>query len=317
MVESLCIIYKDNSLLFFSFGIMKKNEWVLDRLIRLLIALLAIVWWYMRLHGTLQIVVYIVGIIALFTSITGFCALYAPFKISTYRGKQVKSWKVILWIFIALVVWWIFVFLSNFFSRKFFLEDYAKMNDSYKQLLFNSGKEKRAESISYYEKLLPAYAQFFKKYTNYKPYALKWDTQLNADLEKIAGLLNGINDGIYNGDLLATHKTLEEIRPIEQEILKRNGFSLLAIALVDFHDIMEEVIAWADEKNVQKIIETYPLADEKLKAIEIELNDEWIQTIRKNLDTTLDMAKNNQLDWLAQQWADLKASFVKVYLIKG
>jgi len=64
-------------------------------------------------------------------------------------------------------------FLSNFFSRKFFLEDYAQMNDSYKQLLFNTGKEKRAESISYYEKLIPAYAEFQKKYTDYKPYALK------------------------------------------------------------------------------------------------------------------------------------------------
>jgi hypothetical protein len=59
------------------------------------------------------------------------------------------------------------------------LEDFAQMNDSYKQLLFNSGKEKREESISYYEKLLPAYAQFQEKYTNYKPYVIKKDTQLN------------------------------------------------------------------------------------------------------------------------------------------
>jgi hypothetical protein len=35
------------------------------------------------------------------------------------------------------------------------------------------------------------------------------------------------------------------------------------------------------------------------------------------LDAILDMAKANKLDLLEQQWADLKASFVKVYLIKG
>lgn len=191
------------------------------------------------------------------------------------------------------------------------------MNDSYKQLLFNSGKEKRAESISYYEKLIPAYAQFQKKYTAYKPYALKGDVQLDSDLEKIANLLNDIKDGVYTGDLPTTHKRLEEIRGIEQEMFKRNWFSMLAVALVDFHDIMEEVIAWADTKDVQKIISTYPIADEKLKEIELELNDAGIQTIRKNLDTLLDMAKNNQLDALVKQWADLKASFVKVYLIKG
>jgi hypothetical protein len=65
---------------------------------------------------------------------------------------------------------------------------------------------------------------------------------LDADLEKIGTLLNEIKDDIYNGDLAATHTRLEEIRGIEQEIFKRNGFSMLGVALVDFHDIMETVI---------------------------------------------------------------------------
>ena len=296
---------------------MKKNEWSLDRLIRLLIAVIAVVGWYFWLAWTLQIVAYIVGIIALFTSIIGFCWLYPLLKINTCEIKPTNKKTMVLWFIVIIIIGGIFAFVSNFFSRKFFLEDYAKMNDSYKQLLFNSGKEKRAESISYYEKLLPAYAQFQKKYTYYKPYALKWDLQLNDDLEKIAGLLREIKDGVYNGDLPTTHKRLEEIRTIEQEIFKRNGFSMLAVALVDFHDIMEEIIAWADAKDIQKIISTYPIADEKLKEIEAELNDQWIQTIRKDLDTILDMAKSNQIDSLGKQWAKLKASFVKVYLIKG
>ncbi len=191
------------------------------------------------------------------------------------------------------------------------------MNDSYKQLLFNTGKEKREESISYYEKLIPAYKEFQDKYSNYKPYVLKSDTKFNADLETISTLLTDIKDAVYSGDLPATHKKLEEVRPIFQDIFKRNWFSMLAITLVDFHDIMETVIAWADKKDTQKIISTYPMADEKLKEVEAQLNDESIQAIRKNLDTILDMAKNNQLDWLSKQWSDLKSSFVKVYLIKG
>jgi len=65
---------------------------------------------------------------------------------------------------------------------------------------------------------------------------------LDADLEKIGTLLNDIKDGVYNGDLPSTHTRLEEIRGIEQEMFKRNGFSMLAVALVDFHDIMEVVI---------------------------------------------------------------------------
>ena len=296
---------------------MKRNEWTTDRLIRLAVAVLSLVGGFFWLHGAVQIVMYVIGIIALFTSITGFCALYPFFKINTWNKKPAKKSNVTLRVVLILVVSWIAVFLSNFFSRKFFLEDYAQMNDSYKQLLFNTGKGKRAESISYYEKLIPAYAAFQKKYTDYKPYALKWDVRLDADLEKIGTLLNEIKDDIYNGDLAATHTRLEEIRGIEQEIFKRNGFSMLAVALVDFHDIMETVIQWADTQDTQKILDTYPLADEKLKEVEVELNDEGIQAIRKNLDTIRDMARNNQIDELAKQWAELKASFVKVYLIKG
>jgi hypothetical protein len=66
---------------------------------------------------------------------------------------------------------------------------------------------------------------------------------LDADLETIARLLNDLKDGVYTGDLSIAHKRLEEIRIIEQEMFKRNGFSMLAVALVDFHDVMELVIA--------------------------------------------------------------------------
>lgn len=317
MVVSSCINYKRIKINFIKFIIMKKNEWNLDRLIRLFIAIVAFIWWYFRLGGTLQIILYIVSGISLFTSITWFCGLYTILKINTYKNQPIKKIFVWIYIIIILILWWILAFLSNFFSRKFFLEDFAHMNDSYKQLLFNSGKEKREESVSYYEKLIPAYKEFQDKYANYKPYVLKNDNKLNSDLETISILLKNIKEAVYSGDLPSTHKKLEEVRPIFQDIFKRNWFSMLAITLVDFHDIMEIIIEWADTKDTQKIISTYPTADEKLKEVEKELNDKSIQAIRKNLDTILDMAKNNQLESLAKQWADLKSSFVKVYLIKG
>jgi hypothetical protein len=96
------------------------------------------------------------------------------------------------------------------------------MNDSYKQLLFNTGKEKRDESISYYEKLIPAYKEFQDKYSNYKPYVLKNDNKFNSDLETISILLKNIKEAVYSGDLPSTHKKLEEVRPIFQDIFKRN-----------------------------------------------------------------------------------------------
>lgn len=67
----------------------------------------------------------------------------------------------------------LFGFASSFFTKKIFLEDFATMNNNYKQLLFNSGKEKRAESISFYEKLIPAYNEFQEKYIQYQPIAIR------------------------------------------------------------------------------------------------------------------------------------------------
>lgn len=296
---------------------MKKNEWSRGRLLRLVLAVLAIVVWYFWLAWTVQIIVYIIALVALFTSIVWFCSLYPLLKITTCETKPMSKKVMVLWIIGSLILGAILAFASNFFSRKFFLEDFAHMNDNYKQLLFNSGKEKRTESIAYYDKLIPAYAQFQKKYTKYQPYVLKKDTQLIADLEKVATLLGDIKDAVYSGDLLLTHKKLEEVRPIFQEMFKRNWISMLAVTLVDFHDIMEEIIAWADAKDSQKIINTYAIADEKMKEVEAELNDEGIQTIRKNLDIILEMANNNQVELLWKQAQELKASFVKVYLIKG
>lgn len=295
---------------------MKRNEGTLDRLIRLFIAVFALLGGYLWLFGTLQIVVYVIGVVALVTAATGFCGLYALLKINTNK-KSLNKIVTILSILLIVVLWWVFVYVSNFVTKKIFLEDFAVMNDSYKQLLFNTGKEKREESVSYYQKLIPAYEQFQNKYTAYKPLIIKWDNQFDADLLQISELLWSFRIYVYSEDLLEMHKGLEAVRPVFQDIFKRNWFSMLAVTLVDFHDIMEEILDAADVQNVQKIIDTYPLADEKLRAIEDELNDESIQTIRNNLDAIWDMANNNQIHWLSEKWAELKSSFVKVYLKRG
>jgi Protein of unknown function (DUF2892) len=296
---------------------MKANEGSLDRLIRICIGFTAMIGSFFWLGWTAQIIVYIVWLIALVTGCIGFCGLYKLLKITTCEKKKMNKKTMGRSIIAITLISAIFGIASSFFTKKIFLEDFATMNNNYKQLLFNSGKEKRAESISYYEKLIPAYNEFQEKYTNYQPLILRWDENFTYDIAKVGVMINNVKDGVYSGDLVATHKALEAIRPIFQDIFKRNGFSMTSIALIDFHDIMEVIIEWADNKDTNKIIETYPLADEKLKEVEWDLNDEWIQAIRKNLDTMLDMAKNNQLEWLEKQGADLKASFVKVYLIRG
>jgi len=300
---------------------MKKfqNENSLDRLIRAMLGEIALLTAYFWVGGLWQILFYILGAILLFTAISGFCALYPIFKINTASRYPSPINKKIFYSFVVTLVIILIAgsYYSNFFSRKIFLEDYNAMNAYYKQTLFNTGQSEREKSISNYEGLVAEYKKFQTKYSQYHPYVIKKDKQFNSDLNLVADKISKVKEKIYDGDLASLHQDLEEIRPIFQEMLKRNNFSMLAVSLVDFHDSMEKVIESADQKNAEGVKNTYIDANEKLKTVEGEANDEEIKTIRKNLDELLNLAENNKVDELSKKAAELKSSFVKVYLKRG
>ena len=122
---------------------------------------------------------------------------------------------------------------------------------------------------------------------------------------------------VRTGDLHQAHLDLEKVRPVFQDMFKRNGFSLLAVALVDFHDAMELMLDAANARDEAKLVALYPQVSDKLAAVEAETNDAEIQAIRANLDGLLAMAKAARKDDLPRQADTLKSSFVKVYLKRG
>ncbi len=67
---------------------MQTNIGSIDRFIRLVIGLvLAILVIAKAVTGTAAVVLGIIAILAIFTSLFGFCALYVPFKASTVKKK--------------------------------------------------------------------------------------------------------------------------------------------------------------------------------------------------------------------------------------
>lgn len=208
-------------------------------------------------------------------------------------------------------------FASITITKKKFLEDFNHMNGYYKKTLFLTGQSKRDEARQQYDMLTSAYTDFSKKYSVYRPYVIKNDAKFGDDLVSVQKIISTVKEGVYSGDLPQTHQQLEAVRPIFQEMFKRNGFSMLSMALVDFHDVMEEVIAAADAKDVQKLLESYPKVDAALQAVEKEDNSVEIQTIRKNLNDLKALAESGKNDSLSAKAAELKSSFVKVYLVKG
>ena len=293
------------------------NTW--DRMVRALLGLVALELAFFWLAGGLQIAAYVVGAVLLVTVLVRFCPLYRVLGISTLSrdgkgmGKAMGAVAVVL--LAALLAGGSYA--SIFFTRKLFIEDFNVMNNFYKQTLFLTGKNERDKAIANYENLIPSFQKFQEKYTTYHPYALKGDTKLGPDLVQVAGMISGVNDLVRTGDLHQAHLALEKVRPVFQDIFKRNGFSMLAVALVDFHDEMELMLDAANAKDSAKLVALYPQVSEKLKAVEAETNDAEIQTIRKNLDDLLGLAKAAQTDQLPAKGDALKSSFVKVYLQRG
>jgi len=296
-----------------------KNEGSIDRLLRIILAEIFFLLGFFWTAGWLQIVLYVFSGAMLITSLAGFCSIYKIFGIDTLRkdGRPLSKTTIALFAIAIIAIALAGSYYSAFFTKKFFLEDYNGMNGYYKQALFLTGQQKREEALTNYNNLISGFANFRQKYEKYHPYVISGDKNFNADLEKISTMISGPKEKITTGDLASAHLDLEKIRPVFQDILKRNGFSMLAVSLVDFHDSMEKIIAKADEKNAEGVISAYVEVNEKLLAIEAEANDTEIQTIRQNLEALLSLAKNGDTEALAKKAGELKSSFVKVYLSRG
>jgi Protein of unknown function (DUF2892) len=296
-----------------------KNISGIDRFLRLLLAVLLLETAFFWLAGTPALVTYALAAVMGITSAWGFCPLYRLLGIGGKRTPSAPAGLALRMVAIALLLGVALggSYASQFFTRKLFLEDFNAMNAFYKQTLFLTGKGERDKAIANYELLLPAYQRFQDKYTAYQPSALRNDRQLLADLSSVAGMFKAVNDGVRTGDLHQAHLDLEKVRPVFQELFKRNGFSMLSVSLVDFHDVMELILDAAQAKDAAKISALYPQVSEKLQAVEAEANDAEIVAIRSSLDALLALAKDSKTEQLPAQAERLKSSFIKVYLKRG
>jgi hypothetical protein len=296
-----------------------KNIHPIDRWCRLALAIVLAQGGYFWLTGAWQWAAFAGALLMVGTAGAQFCPLYRLLGMGTAQwavGKVSPLWRWLGWLaLLALLVGGSYG--SALFSRQLFLEEFNAMNHHYKQTLFLTGKNERDSAVANWEKMASGFAVFQRKYSAYQPYALKGDRQLVTDLQQVAVIMAAAQPLVRDGDLHQAHLDLEKIRPVFQDIFKRNGFSLLAVALVDFHDAMELILDAANAKDAEKVKQLHPLLSDKFKPVELESNDAEIQAIRKNLDELLTLAQAGRLAALPAQADQLKSSFVKVYLKRG
>jgi hypothetical protein len=296
-----------------------KNMTGMDRFLRLLLAVLLLEAAFFWLAGMPSVVAYALAAVMGSTSGWGFCPLYRLLGIGVKESPSAPTGLALRITAIALLLGVALggSYASHFFTHKLFLEDFNAMNPFYKQTLFMTGKGERDKAIANYAQLLPAYQKFQDKYSAYQPFALRNDHQVAADLASVGDIFKAVNTGVRSGDLHQAHLDLEKVRPVFQEMFKRNGFSMLSVSLVDFHDAMELMLDAAHAKDAAKIGALYPQVSEKLKAVEAEASDAEIVAIRSSLDDLLALAKDSKTEQLAAQAERLKSSFIKVYLQRG
>jgi hypothetical protein len=71
---------------------MKKNMGSIDKIIRIVVALLIIVLFFAKiLNGTVAIILLVISLIFILTSIVGFCPLYRIFGLTTCKTKATNN----------------------------------------------------------------------------------------------------------------------------------------------------------------------------------------------------------------------------------
>ncbi|NQV51609.1 MAG: DUF2892 domain-containing protein [Flavobacteriales bacterium] len=71
---------------------MKKNMGTIDRVVRVVIALVIAALWYAEvISGTVAIIGLVLAAIFILTSLVSFCPLYLPFGLSTLRNRLTKG----------------------------------------------------------------------------------------------------------------------------------------------------------------------------------------------------------------------------------
>jgi hypothetical protein len=70
---------------------MKKNMGTVDKVIRVLVAVIILVLYFTHVvSGTLAVILLIIAGVFVVTSLLGFCPLYLPFGLSTRKKEEAK-----------------------------------------------------------------------------------------------------------------------------------------------------------------------------------------------------------------------------------
>jgi hypothetical protein len=203
-----------------------KNLGTTDKLIRIFLAELCILIAFFWVDRAWQMVLYLIAVVMIIQAATGVCGMYNLIGWNTCEKIKRKDKKLVTGMFaLMIIVAGAGSYASAFMTRNILIEDIKSIEQPYNLTLSYINLNQRNESISSYEQFNGSLRAFIKKYSDYKPLAIKSDDRFPGDMQNISSIVAKSREDVYGGQLSNARGSLEKVGPILQNTKDRNGLN--------------------------------------------------------------------------------------------
>jgi hypothetical protein len=203
-----------------------KNLGTIDRIMRVFLAELCILIAFFWRTSEWQILLYLVAVVLLVQAATGVCGLYNLLRWNTCEMVKRKNKNLTAIVLVlAVIIAAIGGYGSAVLTRNIFIQDLQSFQEPYSQTMSGLEKGEKADALASWDRMNSSFSSFERKYSNYRPVAVRFDGQLSGDLQNIAYLLRGSKEEISQGNLSQAERDLLKVEAIIEGMKARNGLN--------------------------------------------------------------------------------------------
>jgi hypothetical protein len=203
-----------------------KNLGTIDRIMRVFLAELCILIAFFWRTSEWQILLYLVAVVLLVQAATGVCGLYNLLRWNTCEMVKRKNKNLTAIVLVlAVIIAAIGGYASAVLTRNIFIQDLQSFQEPYSQTMSGLEKGEKADAFASWDRMNSSFSSFERKYSNYRPVAVRFDGQLSGDLQNITYLLRGSKEEISQGNLSQAERGLLKVEAIIEGMKARNGLN--------------------------------------------------------------------------------------------
>jgi hypothetical protein len=203
-----------------------KNLGTIDKLIRVFLAELCILTAFFWMGRAWQIVLYLIAVVMIIQAATGVCGIYNLIGWNTCEKIKRKDKHLVIGTLVLMVlVAGTGSYASAIMTKNILIEDIESLEQPYNLTLSYMDLNQRKETIGSYEQFNSSLDVFIKKYSDYRPLAIKFDDQFQGDMHNISLIVMAARQDIYNGQLSDAYRNLKNVGPILQTFKNRDALN--------------------------------------------------------------------------------------------